>query len=104
MHLGSHCGVFNDHIQAEASQRGLIFRSEIDTCPTDAISNDINKPTSIDATTSPSIDTGRVSEKKEFEVCGNLFDGETTMRSDKSGGKKMRNWKKMKRTKGGSQL
>ncbi|KAF3545221.1 hypothetical protein DY000_02008319 [Brassica cretica] len=73
----------------EASQRGLIFRSEIDTCPTDAISNDINNPASIDATTSPSIDAttspsienGRISEQKEFDVCGNLFDGETTTKS-----------------------
>uniref|UniRef100_A0A0D3BHK3 Uncharacterized protein n=1 Tax=Brassica oleracea var. oleracea TaxID=109376 RepID=A0A0D3BHK3_BRAOL len=77
----------DDHIHVEVSQRGLIFRSEIDTCPTDAISNDINNPASIDATTSPSIDAttspsienGRVSEQKEFDVCGNLFDGETTI-------------------------
>ncbi|KAF3559998.1 hypothetical protein F2Q69_00012756 [Brassica cretica] len=52
-----------------------------------------------DTSTSTSID-----ELKKFDVCGNLFDGETTTRSDKSGGKKMRNWKKRKRTKGGSQL
>ncbi|KAF3576165.1 hypothetical protein DY000_02031209 [Brassica cretica] len=65
---------------------------------TDAISNGINKPVSIDTTTSPSIDTGRISEKKEFDVCGNRIDGETTTRSDKSGGKKRRNWKKRKRT------
>uniref|UniRef100_A0A0D2ZVE8 Uncharacterized protein n=1 Tax=Brassica oleracea var. oleracea TaxID=109376 RepID=A0A0D2ZVE8_BRAOL len=65
--------------------------------------NDINKPTSIDATTSPSIDTRRVSEQKEFDVCGNLRDGETTTRSDKSGGKKRRNWKKRKRIKDGPQ-
>uniref|UniRef100_A0A0D3CEM9 Uncharacterized protein n=1 Tax=Brassica oleracea var. oleracea TaxID=109376 RepID=A0A0D3CEM9_BRAOL len=58
----------------------------------------------IDTTTSPSIDTGRVSEQKEFDVCGNLFDGETTTRPDKFGGKKRRNWKKRKRTKGGSLL
>ncbi|KAF2534290.1 hypothetical protein F2Q70_00030224 [Brassica cretica] len=38
---------------------------------------------SIDATTSPSIDTGHVSEQKEFDVCGNIFDEETTTRSDK---------------------
>ncbi|KAF3596670.1 hypothetical protein DY000_02023911 [Brassica cretica] len=62
------------------------------------------KPVSIDTTTSPSIDTGRISEQKEFDVCGNLFDGETTTRSNKSGGKKRGNWKKRKRTKGGSQL
>ncbi|KAF3565855.1 hypothetical protein DY000_02015623 [Brassica cretica] len=72
-----------------------------------AISNDINKPASIDTTTSTSIDTiaassidsGRVSKHKEFDLCGNLFDGETTTRSDKSGGKKRRNWKKRKMTK-----
>ncbi|KAG5393096.1 hypothetical protein IGI04_023059 [Brassica rapa subsp. trilocularis] len=52
----------------KASQRGLIFRSEFDTCPTDAISNDINNPKSIDVTTSPSIDNGLVSEQKEFDV------------------------------------
>ena len=33
-------------------------------------------------------------------MCGNIFDGETTTRSDKSGGKKMKNWKKRKRIKG----
>ncbi|KAF2561545.1 hypothetical protein F2Q70_00015468 [Brassica cretica] len=62
------------------------------------------KPISIDVATSPSLDTGRVSEQKEFDVCGNLFDGETTTRSVKSGGKKRRNWKNRKRTKRGSQL
>ncbi|KAF3535991.1 hypothetical protein F2Q69_00020072 [Brassica cretica] len=62
------------------------------------------RTTSIDVTTSPSLDTGRVSEQKEFDVCGNLFDGETTTRSVKSGVKKRRNWKKRKRTKRGSQL
>ncbi|KAF2596596.1 hypothetical protein F2Q68_00010306 [Brassica cretica] len=43
-----------------------------------AILNDISKPTSIEVTTSHSIDTGRVSEQKEFDVCGNLRDGDTT--------------------------
>uniref|UniRef100_A0A0D3CQ49 Retrotransposon gag domain-containing protein n=1 Tax=Brassica oleracea var. oleracea TaxID=109376 RepID=A0A0D3CQ49_BRAOL len=59
---------------------------------------------SIDIITSPSIDTRRVSELKEFDVCGNLRDGETTTRSDKSGGKKRKNWKKRKRIMGDSQL
>ncbi|KAF3564639.1 hypothetical protein DY000_02015901 [Brassica cretica] len=102
------------------SQRGLRFRDEVNKGPaeaasidtdqipsndtTDAISNDINKSALIDATTTPSIDTGHVSEQKEFDVCGNLFDGETTTQSNNSGGKKRRNWKKRKRTKGGSQL
>ncbi|KAF3555782.1 hypothetical protein F2Q69_00015698 [Brassica cretica] len=58
----------------------------------------------IDTTTSSLIDTGRVSEQKEFDVCGNLRDGEITTRSDKSGGKKRRNWKKRKRIMGDSQL
>ncbi|KAF2538755.1 hypothetical protein F2Q68_00020787 [Brassica cretica] len=114
-HLNSYIEVLDDHQHIEASQRGLRFRDEVDkglaeaasidsdqipsNDTTYAISNDINKPASIDATTSPSIDTGRVSEQKEFNVCGNLFDGETTTRSDKSGGKKGRNWKKRKRTK-----
>uniref|UniRef100_A0A0D3BGL1 Uncharacterized protein n=1 Tax=Brassica oleracea var. oleracea TaxID=109376 RepID=A0A0D3BGL1_BRAOL len=46
-------------------------------------SNDTNKPSSnasIDAITSPSIDTGCISEQKEVDVCGNLRDGDTTMR------------------------
>ena len=67
--------VLDDHQHVEASQRGLRFRDEVDKDPakaalidTDRIpSNDTNKPTSIDATTSPSIDTGRL---KEFDVCG----------------------------------
>ncbi|KAF2541622.1 hypothetical protein F2Q68_00031332 [Brassica cretica] len=97
----------------EASQRGLRFRDEVDKGPEEATlidtdqipSNDINKSASIDATTSPSIDTGRVSEQKEFDMCGkNLRDGETTTRSDKSGGKKRRDWKKRKRIMGDSQL
>ncbi|KAF2576946.1 hypothetical protein F2Q68_00004604 [Brassica cretica] len=67
-------------------------------------SNDTNKPASIDAITSLSIDTVRILEHKEFDVCGNLRDGDTTMRSDKSGGKKKRNWKKRKGIKGDSQL
>ncbi|KAF3602487.1 hypothetical protein F2Q69_00035478 [Brassica cretica] len=75
----------------EASQSGLRFRDEVDKGPAEAASvdtdripsNDTNKPASIDITTSPSIDTGRISEQKEFDVCGNLRDGETTMRSDK---------------------
>ncbi|KAG5384265.1 hypothetical protein IGI04_035735 [Brassica rapa subsp. trilocularis] len=96
----------------EASQRGLPFRDEVDKGPVKAASididripsNDTNNPVSIDTNTSPSIDIGRISEQKGFDVCGNLFDGETTTRSNKSGGKKKRNWKKRKKTKGGSQL
>ncbi|KAF2611599.1 hypothetical protein F2Q70_00011999 [Brassica cretica] len=88
--------VLDDHQHVEAFQRGLRYREEVDKGPTKAASidtdriplNDINKPASIDATTSPLIDTGRVSEQKEFDVCGNLRDGETTTRLDKSGGKK----------------
>ena len=37
-------------------------------------------------------------------MCGNLRDGDTTTRSDKSGVKKRRNWKKRKRIMGDSQL
>ncbi|KAF3485604.1 hypothetical protein F2Q69_00054584 [Brassica cretica] len=83
-------------------EKGLVEPVWVDTDripsngTTDAISNDINKPASIDATNSSSIDTRRVSEHKEFDVCGNIFDGETTTRLDKSVGKKRRNWKKRK--------
>uniref|UniRef100_A0A0D3DKU9 Uncharacterized protein n=1 Tax=Brassica oleracea var. oleracea TaxID=109376 RepID=A0A0D3DKU9_BRAOL len=111
-HLSSYVEVLDDHQHVEASQRGLRFRDEVDKGPAEATSidtdripsNDTNKPVSIDTATSPSIDTGRISEQKEFDVCGNRFDGETTTRSDKSKGKKRRNLKKRKRTKGGSQL
>ncbi|KAF2617569.1 hypothetical protein F2Q68_00039584 [Brassica cretica] len=94
MQISSYMDVLDDHQHVEASQRGLRFRDEVDKGPTEAASidtdrmpsndttyailNDINKLASIDATTSPSIDTGRVLEKKELDVCGNIFDGETT--------------------------
>ena len=94
VHHNSYNDVLDDHQQVGASQRGLRFKDKVDKGPTEAtsvdpdripsndatyaISNDINKPTSIDATTSPSIDTGRVSEQKEFDVCGKLRDGDTT--------------------------
>ena len=112
MQLSPYNGALDDPLHAEASQRRLQFRDEVDMCPekaasidTDRIpSNDTNKPASIDTTTSPSIDTGCVSELNEFDVCGNLRDGDCTMRSDKSGGKKRSNWKKRKRIKDGLQV
>ncbi|KAF2567199.1 hypothetical protein F2Q68_00024858 [Brassica cretica] len=67
-------------------------------------SNDTIKPASINTITSTSIDTGRILEQNEFDVCGNLRDRDTTTRSDKSGGKKRRNWKKRKRIMDDSQL
>ncbi|KAF3589847.1 hypothetical protein F2Q69_00029531 [Brassica cretica] len=111
-HMSSYVEMLENHQHVEASQRGLRFRDEVDKGPTEAASidtdripsNDINKTVSIDATTYPSIETGRISEQKEFDVCEHFFNGETTTRSDKTGGKKRRNWKKRKRTKGGSQL
>ncbi|KAF3501440.1 hypothetical protein F2Q69_00043202 [Brassica cretica] len=79
--------------------------AEAASIDTDRIpSNDTNKPASIKTITSTSIDTHRVSEQKEYEVCQNLFDGGTTTRPDKSGRKKRRNWKKRKRIKDGPQL
>uniref|UniRef100_A0A0D2ZPN2 Uncharacterized protein n=1 Tax=Brassica oleracea var. oleracea TaxID=109376 RepID=A0A0D2ZPN2_BRAOL len=87
MHLGSYNGVFDDHMYAVASQRGLRFRGDFDKGPTEAVSNDINKPASIDTTSSSSIDIHRVSERIEFKVYQNLCDGGTATRSDKSGGK-----------------
>ncbi|KAF2588657.1 hypothetical protein F2Q70_00038859 [Brassica cretica] len=92
-HLSSYVEVLDDHQHVDASQRGLRFRDEVDKDPAEATSIDTNripsnntkKPTSIDATTSPSIDTGRISEQKKFDVYGNLRDEDTTTRSDKSG-------------------
>ncbi|KAF3525647.1 hypothetical protein F2Q69_00049652 [Brassica cretica] len=112
MQFNSYIEVLDDHQYVEASQKGLRFRDEVDKGPAEASSidtgripsNDTNKPASIAAITSPSIDTGRISEQKEFDVCGNLRDGDTTTRSDKFGGKKRRNWKKRKRIMGDSQL
>ncbi|KAF3519939.1 hypothetical protein DY000_02060558 [Brassica cretica] len=101
VHLSSYIEVLDDHQHAVASQRGLRCRCEVDKSPGEAASIvtdqipsiDTDTSPSIDTTTSPSIDTttsssidiGRVSEQKEFDVCGNLRDGETTTRSDKSG-------------------
>ncbi|KAF3576608.1 hypothetical protein DY000_02032672 [Brassica cretica] len=112
MKISSYIEVLDDYQHVEAFQRGLRFRDEVDNGPAEASSidtdripsNNTNKPASIDATTSPSIDTGRVSKQKEFDVCGNLRDGDTNTRADKSGGKKRRNWKKGKRIKDGPQV
>ncbi|KAF2573457.1 hypothetical protein F2Q70_00003705 [Brassica cretica] len=92
VHLGSYNGVFDDHMYAVASQRGLRFRGDFGKGPTEAVPNDINKPASIDTTSSSSsIDSHRVSEQIEFKVYQKLFDGGTTTRSDKSGGKMRKN-------------
>ncbi|WZY99166.1 hypothetical protein YC2023_071495 [Brassica napus] len=112
MELSSYGGLFDDNKYVEASQRGLRFRDEVDNCPAEVPSSDINRAksiitiitSSIDTGHIPSIDTLRESEQKEFEVCQHLFDGGTTTRSDKSGGKKWRNWKKRKRINEDSQL
>ncbi|KAF3538159.1 hypothetical protein F2Q69_00021692 [Brassica cretica] len=82
VHLDSYSGILDDHQHIEASQRRLRFRDEIDKDPAEEASidteripsNDSNKPASIDTITSTSIDTGRLSEQKKFDVCGNLRD------------------------------
>ncbi|KAF2620489.1 hypothetical protein F2Q68_00038714 [Brassica cretica] len=97
-----------DVVGLASSSSSQPIQDEVDKGPakaasidTDRIpSKDTNKPASIDTITSTSIDTGRVSEQKKFDVCGNLRGGETTTRSDKSRGKKRRNWKKRKRIMG----
>ncbi|KAF2549078.1 hypothetical protein F2Q70_00022221 [Brassica cretica] len=112
VYLSSYIEILDDKHHVEASQRGLRFRDEVDKGPAEAPSNNISKSELIDTNTSssidtdqiPSIDTLRISEQNEFEVCQHLFDGFTTTRSDKSGGKKWRNWKKRKRINEGSQL
>ncbi|KAF3523476.1 hypothetical protein F2Q69_00048427 [Brassica cretica] len=66
--LSSYVEVLDDHQHLEASHRGLRFRNEVNkglaeatSIDTDRIpSNEANKPASIDATTSPSIDTERI--------------------------------------------
>ena len=80
VHHGSYIGVFDDHMYAVASQKGLRFRGDFDKGPTEAVSNDINKPESIDTTSSSLIESHRVSEQIEFKVHQNLFDGGTTTR------------------------
>ncbi|KAF3493322.1 hypothetical protein DY000_02052295 [Brassica cretica] len=77
---------------------GLGYRGYFDKAPAEALSNDANdQTTSIDSITSPSIDTNRILEQTEYEVCQNLFDGDTTTRSGKSGGRKNNRKKKNKR-------
>ncbi|KAF2578918.1 hypothetical protein F2Q68_00006263 [Brassica cretica] len=104
MQFGSSSGLFDDHQHAAASHRELRFRDEVDKGPAEAASIDTDRIPSNDTNKPTSIDNHRVLEQKEYEVCRNPFGGCTTTRPDKSGGKKMRNWKKRKRTKGGSQL
>ncbi|CAG7909607.1 unnamed protein product [Brassica rapa] len=112
MELSSYDEVFDDNKYVETSQRGLRFRDEVDEGPAEAPSIDISKLELIDTNTSssidtdqiPSIDTRRESEQNEYELCGNIFYGDTTTHSDKSGGKKWKNWKKKKRINEGSQL
>ncbi|KAF3531077.1 hypothetical protein DY000_02042041 [Brassica cretica] len=114
--LSPYIEVLDDPLHVEASQRGLLFRDDVDKGPSEAESIntdlkpsiDTNKLASIDTTTSPSIDTttssstdtGRVSELKKFDVCGNLRDGDTTMRSDKSGGKEEEELEEEKKNRG----
>ena len=72
---GSHIGVLDEHQHASISQGGLGYKGYFDKCPAEALSNDANdQTTSIDSIISPSIDTHRISEQTEYEVCRNLFD------------------------------
>ncbi|KAF2594399.1 hypothetical protein F2Q70_00044390 [Brassica cretica] len=75
MQFSSYNEVLDNHKHVEASHRGLRFRDEVDKGPAEAASIDTDRIPSIDTTTSPSIDTtlssidsGRVSEHKEFDV------------------------------------
>ncbi|KAG5378180.1 hypothetical protein IGI04_026022 [Brassica rapa subsp. trilocularis] len=112
VYLSSYIEVLNDQHHVEAYQRGLRFRDEEDNCPAEVPSSNINKTKLIDTNTSssidtdqiPSIDTRRESEQNEHELCGNIFYGDTTTHSDKSGGTKWRNWKKKKRINECSQI
>ncbi|KAG5400092.1 hypothetical protein IGI04_014699 [Brassica rapa subsp. trilocularis] len=112
VYLSSYIEVLNDQHHVEAYQRGLRFIDEVDEGPAGIPSSDISRTKLIDINTSssidtdqiPSIDTRRESEQNEYELCGNIFYGDTTTHSDKSGGKKWRNWKKKKRINEGSQI
>ncbi|KAG5385066.1 hypothetical protein IGI04_036536, partial [Brassica rapa subsp. trilocularis] len=112
VYLSSYIEVLNDQHHVEAYQRGLRFRNEVAEVPAEAPSSDMSKSELIDTNTSSSIDTDQIpsidtrceSEQNEYELCGNIFYGDTTTHSDKSGGKKWRNWKKKKRINEGSQL
>ncbi|KAG5375358.1 hypothetical protein IGI04_039954 [Brassica rapa subsp. trilocularis] len=90
------------HIPPDKSMELSSYGGVFDDNKTKSIDTIISS--SIDTGQIPSIDTLRESEQKEFEVCQNIFDGGTTMRSDKSGEKKRRIWKKRKRIKGDPQL
>ncbi|KAF3501423.1 hypothetical protein F2Q69_00043728 [Brassica cretica] len=64
MKLSPYIGELDDPLHAEASQKGLRFRDEVDKGPAEASidtgripSNDTNKPASIDTITSTSIDS-----------------------------------------------
>ncbi|KAF3571440.1 hypothetical protein F2Q69_00059588 [Brassica cretica] len=85
VHMGSYIRVLDDHQHATASQRGLRFKSDVDQGSV-KVSNDTKPISSIKTTPMLLIDT-----------C-------TTTRSDKSGGKKRKNWKKRKGIKGDPQL
>ncbi|WZY88797.1 hypothetical protein YC2023_045532 [Brassica napus] len=87
----------HDHVKFVVPTMGdLRCRGEVDKGPA--------KAASIDTDQIPSIAIGRVSEQKKFKVCQNIFDGDTTTRSDKFGGKKMMNQNKRKMIKGDTQL
>ncbi|KAJ4889369.1 Uncharacterized protein Rs2_29117 [Raphanus sativus] len=77
IHLDSYNGVFNDHQHVVASQREMRCRTKVN--------KGIREAASIDVEHTPSIDIEHVSEHKEFDMCGYIFDGDTTTRSDKSG-------------------
>ncbi|KAF3498949.1 hypothetical protein DY000_02053288 [Brassica cretica] len=99
MQLSPYIGVLDDPLHAEASQRGLRFRDEVDKGPAEAASIDTDRIPSIDTTTSPSIDTttsssidsGRVSEQKDFDVCGNRRDEDNKHAIKQVWGKNRRN-------------
>uniref|UniRef100_A0A0D2ZQQ6 Uncharacterized protein n=1 Tax=Brassica oleracea var. oleracea TaxID=109376 RepID=A0A0D2ZQQ6_BRAOL len=99
MQLSPYNGVLDDPLHVEASHRGLQFRDEVDKGPAEAASIDTDRIPSIDTTTLPSndtttsssIDSGRVSEKKDFDVCGNRRDEDNKHAIKQVWGKNRRN-------------
>uniref|UniRef100_A0A0D3BGN8 Uncharacterized protein n=1 Tax=Brassica oleracea var. oleracea TaxID=109376 RepID=A0A0D3BGN8_BRAOL len=69
MQFSSYNEVLDDHQHVKASQRRLRFRDEVDMGPAEAASIDTNQKPSNDINKLASIDAGRISEPKEFDVC-----------------------------------
>ncbi|KAF3556223.1 hypothetical protein F2Q69_00014061 [Brassica cretica] len=109
MQISSYIEVLDDHQHVEASQRGLRFRYEVDKGPAEAASidtdriqsNHTNKLESTDATTSPSINTERVSSRRSL-MCVEILGMEIPPRDQTSAGKEEEELEEEKKDQGRS--